>query len=137
MLEERGKVVDIRGETAIVEIKKGKSAHCSSCGLCNKGQNGRAFLEVVNSGSVKIGDTVLVRIDDTALLKGAMFIYGLPLLGFVAGVCIASLMHPWYLRVLVFLMVFIGIWWYGLKKGNEIGRRRKPEIVNIGDGIWT
>lgn len=137
MLEERGRIVEVKGETVIVELEKGKDAHCVSCGLCSKLQNGRFFLEAINNGRVKTGDIVVVRIDDSVVLKGIFFVYGLPVVGFIVGLILAHYIKAIYLKAVIFLSVFTVFWYYGLKKGNEIGRQKKPEIINIKESRWN
>ncbi|MCM8762133.1 MAG: SoxR reducing system RseC family protein [Candidatus Omnitrophica bacterium] len=137
MLEERGRVVDVKGEIVIVELEKGNNTRCGSCGICSKGQNGRFFLEAINNGMVKTGDIVVIRIDDSAVLKGVLFIYGLPLAGFIAGLILVHYIQALYLKVVIFLSVFTAIWYYGLKKGQEIGKQKKPEIIDIKESKWN
>lgn len=126
---EKGRVVEIKGSIVVVEVEKQQATHCRSCSMCSKGLNGRVFLDTENNGRVSIGDIVEVRIDDTALLTGALFIYGLPAIGFAAGIYFSSLINQWFLQVVVFLAVFMTTWFYGLKKGNEIGGDRRPKII--------
>lgn len=134
MLVERARIVEVEGEKVLVEIEREKSRGCGGCSLCKRGANGRFFLELRNNGRVKKGETVLVKIDDTALLKGVLFIYGIPAAGFVAGVCAAYFFHHWYLKVIVFSTIFGTLWALGLKKGNEIGKKSEPEIIEKNGG---
>jgi len=133
MLVERGKVVEIKGEKVIVAVDKKDRGHCGSCSLCKKGTDGLFFLEAVNKGQAKEGERVVVRIDDTTLLKGVLFIYGLPLTGFIAGVVAAYFIDIFYLKVVIFLSVFTAFWYYGLKKGNETGKKNLPEVIKEKD----
>ncbi len=133
MLEEKGKVVELKDRTVIVALEKKDKGHCGSCSLCHKGAGGRFFLEVLNNANVKEGDSVIVRIDDSAVLKGILFVYGLPLAGFIAGLIAAHYIQVLYLKVIIFLSVFTAFWYYGLKKGNEVGEKRKPEIIKEKD----
>ncbi|MCM8760102.1 MAG: SoxR reducing system RseC family protein [Candidatus Omnitrophica bacterium] len=137
MLKERGRIVEVKGEVVVVELEKGKDVQCGVCGLCSKVQSGRFFLEAINNGMVKTGDMVVVRIDDSAVLKGALFLYGVPLAGFIGGLILAHYIEVIYLKMAIFLSVFTGFWYYGLKKGQQIGKRKKPEIVNIKERQWN
>ena len=136
-MEERGRIVEVKGDIVVVELERGKNAHCGSCCLCHKGQGGRFFLEAINNGMVKTGDIVLLRIDDSAVLKGVLFVYGLPLVGFIAGLILAYYIQALYLKMVIFLSVFTGFWYYGLKKGDETGKKKKPEIINIKESKWN
>jgi len=121
--------VEIKDNTAVVAVEKRDGSHCGSCSLCRKGTGGMFFLEVANNTDVKEGDSVIVRINDSAVLKGILFVYGLPLAGLIAGVVSAYFVHLLYLKMVIFLSVFTAFWYYGLKKGNEVGEKRKPEII--------
>lgn len=137
MIEEKGKVIEIKGDTVIVAVERKDRGHCGSCCLCRKGDGGQFFLEAKNSGEVKEGDSVFVRIDDVALLKGTIFIYGLPILGFIAGLVTAHYINNLYIKTAIFISVFTAFWYYGLKKGNELGKKKKPEIINIKERQWN
>jgi len=129
MLVERGRVVKIQGDKVLVAVDKKDRSHCGSCSLCKKGADGLFFLEAVNKGEAKEGERVVVRIDDTTLLKGVLFIYGLPLAGFIIGAVAAYFVDIFYLKMVIFLSVFTAFWYYGLKKGNEAGEKSLPEVI--------
>jgi sigma-E factor negative regulatory protein RseC len=102
MIEEQGKVIDVRDDMALIEIQR-KSV-CQSCSL-NKGcgtgvissmiGNKRFRFSVYNSLNAEIGDNVTIGIEDDLLLKSSFAVYITPLLlmfvGAWSGIYIASL----------------------------------------------
>jgi len=129
VMEERGRVVDIKGELAVVEMEKTGRAGCGSCCLCKKNAGGRFFLEAVNSAGAKKGDTVTVEIDDTSILRGIFFVYGVPLAGFMLGITASYFLKNVVLKIAVFLVILGFFWQYGLRKGNEEGKKSRAKIA--------
>ncbi|MEZ5541660.1 MAG: SoxR reducing system RseC family protein [Pseudomonadota bacterium] len=92
MIEETGRVVDVQGEYAWVESER-RSA-CSGCGSqdgCGTGVIARAFgsrtvtLRVLNRINAGVGDRVVIGLAERGLLRGALMVYAVPLLGLFAG----------------------------------------------------
>ncbi|WP_455223503.1 SoxR reducing system RseC family protein [Kaarinaea lacus] len=87
MLEERATVVSVDGKTVWVEVKRQ-----STCGQCaaNKGcgsaalqkvlGNKRNIFQVTGDLSVKVGDEVVIGINENAIVKGSLLVYALPIL---------------------------------------------------------
>ncbi|MBN1444872.1 MAG: SoxR reducing system RseC family protein [Candidatus Omnitrophica bacterium] len=128
-MKENGRVVDIKGATAVVELGK-KPGGCGSCCICRKNAGGKLFLEAENGEGIEIGDSVTVEIDDTAVLKGVLFIYMAPLAGFILGIAASSFIKNIPLKITVFLTVLGLFWYYGLKKGNEEGKKNRARITS-------
>jgi positive regulator of sigma E activity len=128
-MKETGRVVDIKGGTAVVELEK-KTGGCGSCCICSKNAGGKLFLEAEAAEGIGIGDTVTLEIDDTAILKGVLFIYLSPLAGFVMGIAASSFIKNIPVKIAVFMAVLASFWYYGLKKGNEEGKRNRAIIIS-------
>jgi len=87
MLEEKAIIVKTEQEFAWVETQRQ-----SSCGSCNVNKgcgttvlqkvlgNKRNLLKVLNQRQYEVGDTVVLGLQDNALIKGSLLMYGLPLL---------------------------------------------------------
>jgi len=87
MLEEKAIIVKTEQEYAWVETQRK-----SSCGTCNVNKgcgttvlqkvvgNKRTLLKVLNQDQYQVGDTVVLGLQDNALIKGSLLMYGLPLL---------------------------------------------------------
>lgn len=85
MIEEVGIVTKVDGITAKVIVKKrGSCDGCTAKGICEtKGDS--MEIEALNSAQAHVGQTVKISIKPQAYLKGTMFVYGLPLVFFIAG----------------------------------------------------
>ena len=84
---EIGIVTALQGDDAIVEIM-GQEI-CETCGarlVCRPDQSGKRTLRAANSLGAKIGNEVYITEKSNILLKMSFFQYGLPFLGFMAGI---------------------------------------------------
>jgi len=92
MIEEQARVVRVRGEMA--EIDTERRAACSSCAA--KGGCGTSLLatwfpqrrltfELRNDIGAKVGDSVVVGLDEGLLQRGSLLLYALPLAGLLLG----------------------------------------------------
>ena len=127
-MKENGRVVDIKGGTAVVELEK-KPGGCGSCCICRKNAGGKLFLEAETGGGTERGDSVTVEIDDTAVLRGVLFIYMAPLAGFILGIAASYFIKNIPLKIAAFMAVLGLFWYYGLKKGNEEGKKNRARIT--------
>ncbi len=92
MIEETGEVTGTEGEYAWVE-----SERRSTCGNCSVRSGcgtsviarflggGRMRLRVLNDIDARVGDSVVIGIPETAMLKGSLAVYAAPLAGLFAG----------------------------------------------------
>ena len=87
MLLESGIVIEIFDQFAIVQTER--TSYCSQC-AANKGCGtaslssvlGQKYtqIKVINHGGVKVGDKVVIGLEEQALLKSSVVLYLLPLL---------------------------------------------------------
>lgn len=100
MIEEHAIVVSVSGDSAMLEVIRKKP-----CGLCGKSRgcgislwgklfNHQSAFKASNGIGAKVGDSVVVGVDEQALLRGSMKIYGLPLLALLVGAMLALLFLP-------------------------------------------
>lgn len=90
MLEERATVVSVDDKAIWVEVKRQ-----STCGQCaaNKGcgsaalqkvlGNKRNIFRVTGDLIVKVGDEVVIGINENAIVKGSLLVYALPILSII------------------------------------------------------
>ena len=86
-------VVRKKGNFAIVKIEKNDRIGCKECGLCRTGRNGGLYLESENLIGARTGEKVRVEIPGESIFIAAVFIYGIPLAGFILGIVIASVIE--------------------------------------------
>jgi len=84
---ETGVVINVQGDNAVVELNL--NVGCEACGariVCLPDGSGRKRLNVANPIHAKIGNTVMISETSQFLLKLSALQYGVPLLGFLAGI---------------------------------------------------
>jgi len=103
MIEETGQVVDVQDAFAWIE-----SEHTSTCGACNVrkgcgtavlakvlGQR-RVHLRVLNRINARVGDTVVIGISESGLVRGSLAVYAVPLAGLFAGAIAGDVLGQHY-----------------------------------------
>ncbi len=88
LVERIGTVVEEKGETAVVRLRRHLS--CENCGRCG-GLLGAAdrrdhYVEAANPIRARKGQSVIVEMDDRQALFIAFMLYLVPLAGLVAGI---------------------------------------------------
>jgi positive regulator of sigma E activity len=90
MIEEIGIVSEVHGTSAKVRVqKRGTCDGCMASGVCESSENGME-IEAVNPVNAEKGQTVRVFIKPQVYLKGTIYVYGLPLAAFIAGVVLGK-----------------------------------------------
>lgn len=90
MIEESGHVVSCDGDYAWVETER--SSACSSCSAnkgCGTGALSKVYanrfsrVKALNQINAAPGETVVLGLEEDALVRGSLAVYGLPLLGLI------------------------------------------------------
>lgn len=101
MIEEHAVVVGVEQDVAMLEVVRR-----TPCGLCGQTRGcgislwGRLFghkpniFRAVNQINARVGDSVIVGIEEQALLRSALTVYGVPLLAMLAGALLAGAVFP-------------------------------------------
>jgi sigma-E factor negative regulatory protein RseC len=97
VIEETARVMETSGGFAWVEVEtKSGCGTCAASGGCGSASIARLFhhsptrLKVVNSVGARLGDEVIVGIEESALLGGALAVYMLPLVLLIVGAAIGE-----------------------------------------------
>jgi|SRR5664279_1255209 len=97
MIEENAIVIDLEQNVAMLEIVRR-----TPCGLCGQTRGcgislwGRLFghrkniFKAVNQINAKVGDSVIVGIEEQALLISSLMVYGIPLAAMLVGALLVS-----------------------------------------------
>ena len=147
MIEEHAIVVDIdNDDAAMLEIVRR-----TPCGLCGQSRGcgisiwGRLFghkpniFKAVNQINAKVGDSVIVGIEEQALLTSSMTVYGIPLVAMLAGALLAGGLfaagHADRNAVIgaVIGLVFGLLWVKAYTAGRGLDARYRPVILRAGD----
>ncbi len=99
IIEEAGRVVALEADSVwVVTQRRSTCSSCSANKACGTGILARAFsaerqikIKVPNSVDARIGDDVILGIDDRVMLRGALLMYLLPLLALLFGAFIAKI----------------------------------------------
>lgn len=100
MIEEHAIVVGVEQDAAMLEIIRK-----TPCGLCGKSRgcgislwaklfNHKSVFKATNSIGAKVGDSVIVGIEEHALLRSSMTIYGIPLASLLIGAVLGIAFLP-------------------------------------------
>jgi sigma-E factor negative regulatory protein RseC len=137
MLEEHATVVCVDGNAVWVEVQRqpvcGQCAANKGCGsavLQKVVGNKRNIFRVSGSLPVKVGDEVIIGVNENALVKGSLLIYAVPLLSMIVFALLAETIalrtlsiesdHTSVLGALVGLVVsVIGLRWHSRKTTND------------------
>jgi len=104
VLETQGRVIAVEAGFAWVEsVRQGGCSSCASKGACGSQLLGEALTPASSSQAanhilaqdpvgVRVGDTVLLGIEEEGALRAAFLMYGLPLFGLMSGLLLAQ---PW------------------------------------------
>jgi len=145
MVEEQAVVVGVDNEVAMLEVIR--RAPCSLCGQtrgCGISLWGKLFrhrphiFRAANQVKARVGDLVIVGIEEQALLQGSLLAYGVPLVALMAGALLA--MTFWVadgnrdagaiLGAVLGLVVGL-VWVKGHATGDGPGSRSQPVILRM------
>lgn len=88
-MNEEGVIISVNGDTARVSAKR--SSACESCesrGACMRIGDTSDTMEInaINTAGGKAGDTVLISMESSSVIKIAILVYMLPVIALFAGV---------------------------------------------------
>ena len=91
-MRETGTVVEMAGHVARVQVEQGP--HCGSCCACSALSGGSAELDVPTDTTLEVGSRVVVEIPEQSSWVSSLLLFGLPLVGLVAGVVVGQEWQP-------------------------------------------
>jgi sigma-E factor negative regulatory protein RseC len=150
MIEEHAVVVDVRNDEAMLEIVRK-----SPCGLCGKTRgcgislwgklfNHKSVFKAGNQIGARIGDHVIVGVEEHAMLKSSMLIYGIPLAALLLGALLGMALLPadagavskdvYALTGAATGLVLGLLWLKGRAAGQSFNPGHQPVILRVDDG---
>ncbi|MEE8359747.1 MAG: SoxR reducing system RseC family protein [Candidatus Omnitrophota bacterium] len=134
---EKGTVLEKKESKIIVKIERHSA--CGGCKACETNEKREMTLEIQDTLDAQKGDIVEIELDDFAILRGAVLIYGVPLLGLMTGVLagksIAEMAElPLSAELLSVLVgaAFLAVALIAVKiYGTRNKERYKPRAINI------
>ncbi len=126
MIEETARVIQCQDTFAWVETNR-KSA-CDSCAMnkgCGTGAISKVFgekrarLKVINKINASVGDSVLIGINEAALLTGSFLVYMVPILSLLGFALLGELMasqllvenNEWFTILFGVFGLVLAMWW--------------------------
>lgn len=144
MLEEQGRVIEVQAGFVWVETQRR-----STCGACNlnggcgtsvlsrvMGQR-RTRVRALDSLGARVGEEVIIGIEDTMLLRGSLAVYAVPLLGLLGGAVSGAALAPhwgWSAEggSILFGLAGLGIgilWLARHARRTRLDRRYQPVVL--------
>jgi len=128
-MEGKGRIIELKGNIGIV-LMEGKGG-CKNCKVCKKMVEREPVIEAENIVNAKFGDKVVVKIDENILLKISFFLYGMPLIGFIAGIIFSYILNSILLKIISFFSILLFFWYTGFRIAENYGKNNKPQIIRI------
>ncbi|MEW5766257.1 MAG: SoxR reducing system RseC family protein [bacterium] len=124
-MQEKGRIIKIEGNLAEVALEPKEACH--SCKLCQVGRKGEMIIRVENSVDARPGDQVKLEIEAEMVLKSALLLYGVPLLGLLIGFLGGEIMIGSEGGIIASGLMALGLSWLGLhlydKRLKKTGQR--------------
>ena len=109
-MTEQGKVVEIKGNFAFVEINK--KTECDKCGMCAFPKNASSIkLRAENDLGANVGDTVVLEREDKGKLLGTLLVFLVPLLLIGISVLVGYLLIKSEIWILILSVINIALWY--------------------------
>lgn len=85
MITEDGVIVEVRPDTVLVQPERGERCEGCSTQFCRTDEGGGLIIEAKDPIGVKVGQRIRLEIQEASLAEYSFLLYGLPLIGLVAG----------------------------------------------------
>jgi len=144
MIEERARIISCSDDYAVVETQRKTS--CGACSMnkaCGTGVLAKVFkdkvaqLKVKNTIQAKVGEEVIVGVEESAMLRGSFLVYMLPLLMLILfallGEEIARQLLIGHVELVsisfALLGLFVALWWVRRHTSNNAGQNRYQAVI--------
>ena len=155
MIEESAIVVGLEQNAAMLEIVRR-----NPCGLCGQTRGcgislwGRLFghrrniFKAINQINAKVGDNVIVGVEEQALLVSSLMVYGIPLIGMLVGALLVggifagdfNSANPGHADLYAVIGAVAGLvigllWLKGHAAGRSMDARYQPVILRADNSV--
>lgn len=142
MIEEYAVVIQCKQDVAELEIERR-----TACGICGQkrgcgnatwgkllGHKTHTF-QAQNAIEAKVGDSVVVGIDEHTALRSVFFLYVVPLLGLIVFSVIAEIVfqHQLYVVLAAILGLVVSFIWVRSHLGS--GEKHQAKILRYAEGV--
>lgn len=127
-VSDTGTITVVSGRLVTIFLES--TDNCKDCGiryLCSPSSDKDKIITLENSINAKVGDRVSVSESSNILLKLSLLQYGFPLLGFLVGIIVGTLIAiPWQpIELFQFLCGLLGLGFTGILSYLIIKRMAK------------
>lgn len=131
-MRQSGVVVLDKGKTAVVRFQR--SDACGRCNACFHLGGTEADIEIENPLRAQAGDVVLIELHGKSVFTASLIVYGIPLVGLIAGAALGSLWGDLY-AALAAVLFAVGAFFLLRALEPRFSRMRefKPRMVEILD----
>lgn len=82
---EKGLVINVKDHLAVIQMTRKEA--CGECRACLAGmKKEEMIIEAENECDAKVGDWVIMELRNNSFLKAVLILYGIPMIGLVAGI---------------------------------------------------
>ena len=147
MIEERAVILSLDSETSLLDstatLEIERKIACGLCGQtrgCGNSIWGKLFahqstaFKAQNRINAKVGDSVIVGINESALLKSALLLYILPLASMLIGAILATQLHDTngYAMLGALIGLVLGfVWVKGHTMSSNYFKLQQPVILRL------
>lgn len=133
--QQEGIVIEVNGKMA--KVKTSRHNDCANCGSCPG--NSAAILDVRNPLGAKVGQKVIIELQEVNMLKAAFTVYMFPLMALLAGALAGGAFAAWagtggtLFPVVGTLAALFGSMWYIRRYDYSVRMddKMQPVIVDI------
>ena len=148
MIEEHAVILTLEPQIESQSVATLEIVRKTACGLCGQTRGcgnsiwGKLFshkstqFKAQNDINAKVGDSVIVGIDESALMKSALLLYMVPLVSMLLGAILVSSMTSWEAAPILgagagLLLGFV--WVKGHTSGKVYYQNNQPRILRLDD----
>jgi len=130
-MRERGTVVSIKTDTAVVQINRGEK--CDGCTVCKSFGESKMRLQALNPIHAQIGDDVEVEIESRHIIRNSLLIFILPLVLMMVGYFIGISLSPTQSEAIGILGAFtaLALALLGLRFIEVLNRKSSDDAVIV------
>lgn len=141
-MAETGTVIAANGEKVTVELLRTDA--CAKCRACSVGMKAETMvIECSNLCNAKLNDRVEIMLEESNFFKAVMIMYGIPLISFILGIglgsIITNMLNMKNSEVTAFILgiifVIISYLWIKSKESYWKNRGFTPKAVKIAESV--
>lgn len=126
----KGIVKEVKKDTVIVMLER--QDMCGDCHACEMISGKKScILQCQTKIDCEVGDIVEVELSNNLFLKATYLIYGMPLIGFISGLCLSYLLglSDWLTALMTLIGTSLSILYIKIQDKRKIYHSFLPHII--------